>query len=340
MPDSRFSSRALVLLAFSLGSLLAAGWVTGCASSTTDTSSSARHAPPAHDTTAALPAPRADKATDYPGLHNLVVFGDGIVSGSQPEGPKGFASLKGLGFKTIVSVDGAEPDLDAAKAQGLRYVHLPIGYNGASPERQAEIARAIRDLPGPVYVHCHHGKHRSAAAAASASLLLARTDKDHALSAMKVAGTSPSYTGLWACVDIAMAQPVGTVDRASNAFPEVSRPKGIARSMIEIDAKFDQLKLVQANGWAVPTDHPDLVPAADAGVIADLYRVSADDRTTVAKHAAGFEDHLRKACENMTKLEEALARKAGKAELEPLFKTVKTDCTACHTAYRDLEEPE
>ena len=63
-------------------------------------------APPA----VVLPAPTADKATDYPGLHNLVVFGDGIVSGSAPEGREGFETIRTLGFKTIVSVDGAEPD--------------------------------------------------------------------------------------------------------------------------------------------------------------------------------------------------------------------------------------
>lgn len=294
----------------------------------------------AAETVSDLPAPNAEKATDYPGLHNLVVFGDGIVSGSAPEGTQGFQTIRALGFKTIVSVDGAEPDVGAAKAEGLRYVHLPIGYNGASDERQAEIARAIRDLPGPVYVHCHHGKHRSAAAAASAALLLHRTTKDAALAAMKTAGTSPSYTGLWACVDAAIAQPAGSVDKASAAFPEVTRPKGLARSMVEIDAKFDQLKLVQANAWAVPADHPDLVPAADAGLLADLYRVMANDQREIAKHKPGFGEAMSTASDNATKLEEAIARKSAKEELERLFQAVKADCTSCHAAYRDLEEPE
>jgi protein tyrosine phosphatase (PTP) superfamily phosphohydrolase (DUF442 family) len=324
------------VLSLAIASLLAA-----CASDGEKHATTKSHDDAAHvGESGPLPAPRADKATDYPGLHNLVVFGDGIVSGSQPEGAEGLATIRKLGFRTIVSVDGAEPDVAGAKAEGLRYVHLPIGYNGASPERQAEIARAIRDLPGPVYVHCHHGKHRSAAAAASAALLLHRTDKEHALAGMKAAGTSPSYTGLWACVDIALAQPSGIVDTASTAFPSVTRPKGVARSMVEIDSKFDQLKLVQANNWIVPTDHPDLVPAADAGVIADLLRHSAEDRAALGEHAAGFGDALRSASENATKLEDALARKATKQELEPLFKQVKADCTSCHATYRDLESPD
>lgn len=286
-----------------------------------------------------LPPPSAVKATDYPGLHNLVLFGDGIVSGSQPEGPEGFASLEALGFRSIVSVDGAEPDLASARAVGLRYVHLPIGYNGATPERIAEIARAVRDLPGPVYVHCHHGKHRSAAAAASAAILLGRSDKDQALAAMGVAGTAKGYTRLWGSVDEALAQPKDAVDRASNAFPEVTRPKGLAKSMIAVDEAFDHLKLIQAAAWSTPTDHPDLVPAAEAGSIADLFRLSADDTKSLRAHEAGLADALRVASANAQKLEDALARKAPAAELEPLFAQVKNDCTTCHKAHRDVELP-
>ncbi len=287
----------------------------------------------------ALPPPTSITATDYPGLHNLVLFGDGIVSGSQPEGEKGFESLRALGFQSIVSVDGAEPDLATAKAAGFRYVHLPIGYNGATPERLAEIARAVRDLPGPVYVHCHHGKHRSAAAAAGAAVLLGRTDRNAALAAMGVAGTAKSYTGLWSCVDEALSMPGGSVDRAPAAFPEVTRPRGLAKSMIAIDEAFDHLKLVQSKTWTVPTDHPDLVPAADAGSIADLFRLAADGTSGRAAHQPGLDSALRAASSNAQALEDALARRAPSAELDPLFTAVKNDCTACHQAHRDIEKP-
>ena len=91
-----------------------------------------------------------------------------VISGGQPEGEAGFAELKGLGIKTIISVDGAKPDLELAKKFGLRYVHLPHGYDGIPEERVEELAKAVRDLPGPIYIHCHHGKHRSPAAASAA----------------------------------------------------------------------------------------------------------------------------------------------------------------------------
>ena len=43
-------------------------------------------------------------------------------------------------MKTIISVDGAKPDLKSARKQGIRNVHIPIGYTGV-PEHAA-LARA------------------------------------------------------------------------------------------------------------------------------------------------------------------------------------------------------
>src|SRR5947208_13492334 len=63
------------------------------------------------------------------GIANLFRLGDRVFSGAQPEGPEGFASLRRLGVTTILSVDGARPDVEAARRAGLRYVHLPIGYD-------------------------------------------------------------------------------------------------------------------------------------------------------------------------------------------------------------------
>jgi hypothetical protein len=37
--------------------------------------------------------------------------------------------------QTIISVDGARPNVDAAKKEGLSYVHIPIGYNGVPRKR-------------------------------------------------------------------------------------------------------------------------------------------------------------------------------------------------------------
>ena len=56
----------------------------------------------------------------YPGLENVVVYHEGFHSGGVPRGEAGFESLSGLGIRTIISVDGAVPDLDRADASTCR----------------------------------------------------------------------------------------------------------------------------------------------------------------------------------------------------------------------------
>ena len=96
--------------------------------------------------------------------------------------------------------------LDKAKARGMRYIHLPIGYNGFDEARKLELVRATRDsmATGPVYLHCHHGKHRSAGAAGTVAVSLAWLTTDQAVERMKVSGTAPNYKGLYACTSHAV----------------------------------------------------------------------------------------------------------------------------------------
>src|SRR6516164_9740614 len=90
---------------------------------------------------------------DAPGLHNVYRITDKLFSGSSPEGDEGFRSLHELGIKTVISVDGARPDVGSAHKYGIRYVHLPFGYDGIPRQRVVALAKAVRDLPGPFYIH-------------------------------------------------------------------------------------------------------------------------------------------------------------------------------------------
>jgi hypothetical protein len=55
-----------------------------------------------------------------------------VILGGLPEGDAAFQELAGLSVKTIISVDGATPDVATAKKYGLRYVHLGAGARGAA----------------------------------------------------------------------------------------------------------------------------------------------------------------------------------------------------------------
>ncbi len=294
-------------------------------------------AKPAAPTAAPLPLPAAgaDKIAEYPGLHNVVAYGDGLYSGSVPHGDEGFESLERMGIKTVISVDGSVPDLEKAQAHGLRYVHLPIGYDGIDEKRTLEIARAVEDLPGPIFIHCHHGKHRSAGAAGAAVVTLGRLTPDQVKARMKVSGTAEDYTGLFACV--AMATPVDAkrrISTASNAFPSVSPPDGYVAAMVVVDEANDALKAIEKAGWKTPADHPDLVPAAEAGRLADSLRAAAESDETKT-HAAELRQWLDDAVVKAQALEEGLVAKLSADELSKRMKAVAQSCKSCHAKYRD-----
>ncbi|HYE05033.1 MAG TPA: hypothetical protein VEL07_05855 [Planctomycetota bacterium] len=279
------------------------------------------------------PPVTATQAVDHPGLGHVVAFTAGICSGAAPEGDDGFDALVALGFRTVLSVDGARPDLPRAHARGLRYVHLPIGYDGIDEARGLAIARAVRDLPGPIYIHCHHGRHRSAAAAGVAGVTLGHLTPDQAGARMAVSGTSPSYPGLHRCV--ALARPAARrVDTASADFPETWASTGTVDSMVAIDDAFDRLKACAQAGWTAPLDHADLVPAAEAGRLADLLRDLAAHDESLGRGDA-FRRDLREAQEHASRLETALVDGAGAAEASRRLRLVAESCTACHARHRD-----
>ncbi len=98
-------------------------------------------------TTAAYP-----EKVEARGLHNVHRVSERLFSGSSPEGDEGFRSVRDLGIRTIITVDGAKPDVDRARRHGLRYVHLPIGYDGV-PEAQGAAAGEGGARPAGTSLH-------------------------------------------------------------------------------------------------------------------------------------------------------------------------------------------
>ncbi len=283
-----------------------------------------------------IPMPTLADATpaDFAGLHNVVAYADGVLSGSVPEGEEGFETLAQMGIRTIISVDGAAPDLEKARKHGFRYVHLPIGYNGMDEKRTLEIARAVRDLPGPVYVHCHHGKHRSAGAAGSAAVTLGLVSNEEALERMKVSGTAPNYTGLFQCVAAAAPVSADVIDTADNSFPETFVTTGLVRTMVVIDHAYEHLKQIEKAGWITPADHPDLVPAAEAGMLADAFRNLKDDER-VRQKSLEFQEWLQRDAGLASDLEEAILADAPAEKLSATFALITASCKECHEEYRN-----
>jgi hypothetical protein len=233
-------------------------------------------------------------------------------------------------------VDGAAPDAATAARYGLQYVHVPMGYDGLPEEKAYRMARAVRDLPGPVYVHCHHGMHRGPAAAAAIRLCLdpSFTPAD-AADWLHLAGTDPRYKGL-VCLPETFRRPTGRdLDRAPADYPSVAAVADLTRLMVAVDERWDRLKEVKAAGWKVPTGHPDVNPAHEALQLGEHYREAAR-LSDARKRGEEFLGLMRQAETAAGELETALrvkpvgAEAAGKA-----FTRSQTVCAKCHGRFRD-----
>ncbi|HZN34601.1 MAG TPA: hypothetical protein VFB80_12320, partial [Pirellulaceae bacterium] len=225
-----------------------------------------------HEPTAAIPPP-AFQPQQLPAKHlpNPWQIHPQVISGGLPEGEAAFGELAALGVKTVISVDGARPDVALARKYGLRYVHLPHGYDGIPAQRMKELAKAVRDLPGPIYIHCHHGHHRSPVAATVACVGAGLLTHDHALAVLRTAGTSENYRGLYQSAELARRLDDALLDELKAEYPETAQIPPIADAMIAIEHTHDHLKALAANRWRTLEKQPDLGAAHEALLLREHY---------------------------------------------------------------------
>jgi protein tyrosine phosphatase (PTP) superfamily phosphohydrolase (DUF442 family) len=284
--------------------------------------SASTHEPPA------WPGPKKVEE-HYAGLENVMRVSDRIYSGSEPHGAEAFQSLRKLGVKTIVSVDGARPNVEAARAAGIRYVHIPIGYGGVSAEAGAAFARLVQDAESPFYIHCHHGKHRGPAAAAVACIADGDVNGQAALAILETAGTSSGYAGLWRDVE-AYTPPAQGTDLPE--LVEIAQVESLAAAMAQVDRAFDNLKLCKDAGWKTPPDHPDVVPAQEALLLKESFREAA--RNLSPDYDEQFKTWLLEAETLATSLEGALRNDAGE-DATRFLGEAEQSCQQCHENYRN-----
>ncbi|MCP4835210.1 MAG: dual specificity protein phosphatase family protein [Phycisphaera sp.] len=285
-----------------------------------------------------MPTPAAGYPMDAPGLENLVAYHPGFVSGSAPDGAEGLDTLASLGVRTIVSVDGAAPEVEAARERGMRYIHLPVGYDGFDDERRLQLVRGVLDglEKGAVYIHCHHGMHRSAGAAAAVSVGAGWSSPEAAIERMRVSGTSPRYRGLYRCAAQSTRIDAELIESVDPDLPEVDRPDDFVELMIGMDLALEHLQLVAEAGWIPPVAHPDLVPAAEAGRLADLLRFASEGDRALQEPDARFAEWLGRQSLQVTRLEALLlATDADPSMLDRSLDAIRESCVACHAGHRD-----
>ena len=259
----------------------------------------------------------------------LTQLSDRIISGNEPHSAANFAYLQDLGVKTIISVDGVKPNAKAASQYGLRYVHIPIGYDGISQHAQESLTRAVQETTGLIYVHCHHGKHRGPAAAAIACRVEHSADATRSLKIMQDAGTSKDYKGLWRDVQLFRLPP------ANKRLPdlvEFAEVESMAAAMARLSRRFDNLQLCRTADWKPPATHPDLEPTRESLQVQEglheALRTISDDYNTE------FRNWLAESNKLATELHSAL-QSGSSRDLEARFKLLEGSCRKCHARYRN-----
>lgn len=283
----------------------------------------------------------AEKAPEeHPGLHNLFRLSKNILSGAEPHGEEALAKLAEMGVKTVVSVDGKVPDAETAAKHGLRYVHVPIQYSGIKKAEREALAKTFRELDGPFYVHCFHGKHRGPAAAAWGRVVLDGAPREQALAEMlQWCGTSKKYVGLFETIARAEAPTTEATKGLDFDFPAAHALGGVREIMIDAARTFDYLKALEKRDWQADPEHPDVDARNEAAKLTDLFKATENLQSFTMKpadfkawttesrdHAEGLSANLPLALER-----DEAAIEAAKAA----FGEVANRCGACHQVYRN-----
>ncbi|MCP3920178.1 MAG: hypothetical protein GY711_32025 [bacterium] len=280
---------------------------------------------------------------EAPGLHHVYRLSDTIISGAEPASPEALQTLAAWGVKTILSVDGKAPDAATAARLGMRYVHVPIQYSGIDLEQLLAIAKTFRELPGPFYVHCYHGKHRGPAAAAVGRVVLDGAPRDLAIAEMRQwCSTSSKYEGLYSTVATADMPTARQTRACSFDFSPAHTFAGMRAGMIEMTRRWDTVKAARKRSWAPDADHPDIAPVQEAMQLHQVFENLAaldetrrwpddfrtwleDGRTGSAELVRALTDRQRSGADST----------AWHAEVETAFGQISDSCSSCHAEHRD-----
>ena len=268
------------------------------------------------------------------GLPRFIRWSERVTQGAQPVGEVAFKSMAALGITMAISVDGAQPDVAAAAKHGVRYVHLPIGYDRLPKEIVAKLAAAFKQAKGSIYVHCHHGRHRGPAACMAIRMVAEGLSAADAKAALVKSGTSPKYAGLYR--DIAALKPPTEEEVAAvrpEDLPSSVKPAGSRAGMVDVSHRWESLKSAKATGFKHVPDHPDIAPAHEARMLWESFR----ELQRLEESKAHGKDYMAQlaASEKQAVALEAAIRARQMPAATKAYTALAVSCKTCHTTYRN-----
>jgi protein-tyrosine phosphatase len=263
------------------------------------------------------------------------VFQEGLFGGSEPDSPEHFEFLRSMGVRAVLSVDGATPNAGEAARHGIRYFHVPIGYDGVPVEKQAGMVRVLREADGPVFIHCHHGKHRGPAAAACLLVATGAISNKAGLRILEESGTSSAYKGLFEAVQESGRLSQDQIESAELP-PAMVDPGDAAARMADIDRLHDSIKAIRKNGWQTIPASPDQTPERQALLLYEAL-VEFDRLVEDEDISADFRRLSRDSIEAAGALSSALSgvEASRVAIADQAAERLRKSCSACHEKFRN-----
>jgi protein tyrosine phosphatase (PTP) superfamily phosphohydrolase (DUF442 family) len=304
---------------------LAALAFSGCGSTPAKTSTSPAATAPIPDN------PSFDAKGDLVGIEHYRRWSPRLGQGGQPVGDAAFANLASLGYKTVVSVDGLKPDLASAAKYGLRYVHVPFGYDGVPRDAQVKIVKAVLTSDGPTFIHCHHGVARGPAGAMIARIAVEDISNAEAEAELKASGCSDKYKGLYRDVLAAVPPTAEELDRCPADLPCFVSSGDVADHMASLDRTWAKVGAAKNAAWQTK----DVDAPHEARLLWEQIR-EIGRLGDVESHGPEYLESLQKAEEAGHSLEDALSKNDRDAATKH-FAVIKQACDSCHARWRDTK---
>ncbi|HAB16041.1 MAG TPA: hypothetical protein DCE44_06295, partial [Verrucomicrobiales bacterium] len=158
---------------------------------------------------------------------------------------------------------------------------------------------------------------------------------EQALQWLKQAGTATNYAGLYRSVGTFERPSKETLAKVPDQFPARVEVSPLVDAMVEIDLRFDHLKLIKEAGYRQPPAHPDLSPAHEALLLQELFKELLRSTDTAARKQ-DYQDHLVKAEKAALDLHRILNSPVpSKDKADAAFQSLSSSCGSCHKAYRN-----
>lgn len=95
---------------------------------------------------------------------------ENLSVGAQPSEEQ-LRNMAGAGVRTVVNLRtegeqdqplSPQEEGEKVRAIGMEYVHIPVSMQGMGPELVDQFREKLKQVPAPVFVHCHKGKRAGA----------------------------------------------------------------------------------------------------------------------------------------------------------------------------------